>query len=597
MRKMRSMNTTKMALGLKKFSVAIGLIALSACSSESDAPRDWIYGTFAAGAPIAGEIYLKDAKGKVQTARSDQNGHFQIFVSYLTPPLVLEGIGNIGTREFILHAPVVSADFNHTVNITPITDLIVANIAGGNPTNFYTAGDFSGINAEVIQAQENIVQTRFSDMLLDLQQPLALDLLHTPFKADHTGIDAMLDILAISYDDTNKKALIKNILDDTRIEDDLANLSDAAVLPQKGGILAKVNDLNAIVANVDLLGRQFASSAPNVDSSELKGLFTQNFMHSTQNMADFIAGLIAIIAPSVNAPAAEFSVSRVVFLDIAAGQAVIEIDIFKNDQTQSYVLPMLREGNQWKFHGDQKLVKMELSALISSSSTFDLTNSNTPSTLTKTVNLQYFFDNADARNVSMNIVEVQINGPGLSTSGLKLTDCSETDATQTNLEFYHNCTNRSNYVQITQIPQSDNGYLEYTVTIVKRDGTSTSFNLSLAAFIDPATIPDTDFPQLTAPKANALKNYNGGDIAIKGTIPNTLIPEYISVASYYVNSANFSSAVSILLPTTFAIDETLTLPSNGQNTTDLVSEVVIEIFAKDKADRLFLHSSAFNIRN
>ncbi|RYZ35486.1 MAG: cytochrome c, partial [Sphingobacteriales bacterium] len=48
----------------------------------------------------------------------------------LTAPFVFRAEGRAGGSIYVLHSAATSADVGGTINITPLTDLVLANVAG-----------------------------------------------------------------------------------------------------------------------------------------------------------------------------------------------------------------------------------------------------------------------------------------------------------------------------------------------------------------------------------------------------------------------------------------------------------------------------------
>jgi hypothetical protein len=59
----------------------------------------------------------------------------------------------------------------------------------------------------------------------------SIDLLRTAFKADRSGLDAVMDVVKVTVDPTTAQATIKNLITQAEIRDDLASKTDTAALP------------------------------------------------------------------------------------------------------------------------------------------------------------------------------------------------------------------------------------------------------------------------------------------------------------------------------------------------------------------------------
>lgn len=174
---------------------------LAGCSSGGSDPAPGggtshtLSGTAAAGAPIVGIVNVKGANGATASAPIDANGHFSLDVSALTASYILYAEGRVnGTTVRIYSAAVAEGQ----INITPFTDLIVANTMRTTLQSAYDnwvtthAGD-----ADITTAKENLKAAILP--VLTATNAQSIDLMTGAFNADNTGLDAALDVLGITY--------------------------------------------------------------------------------------------------------------------------------------------------------------------------------------------------------------------------------------------------------------------------------------------------------------------------------------------------------------------------------------------------------------
>ena len=150
-----------------------------------------VEGTAATGAPLVGaSVSLRDARGQYAAASADAAGHFSIPVAGMTAPFLLKAQTPDG-RVFYGMA----ADLG-TANVDPYSDLLVREwyaVRGGSPeAAFVGAGMLP--DARDMQALDKAVSgalaAELADAGLDARH---FSLLHTPFVADHSGFDQLLD--------------------------------------------------------------------------------------------------------------------------------------------------------------------------------------------------------------------------------------------------------------------------------------------------------------------------------------------------------------------------------------------------------------------
>lgn len=124
-------------------------LMLAACGGGSSASTaDTLSGVAAVGVPIVGgHINIACAGGSALSTTTDSGGAWQVTISGQTLPCALEvSGGTVGgsANGTPYHSIALSFD---TVNITPLTDLVVANLAGKAP-----AAWFAGINAAALNS-------------------------------------------------------------------------------------------------------------------------------------------------------------------------------------------------------------------------------------------------------------------------------------------------------------------------------------------------------------------------------------------------------------------------------------------------------------
>ena len=177
---MKSMNARVLALSL------IAAAALTACGggggSDSPLTPQPISGTAAAGAPVIGTVTVKDSAGVTKTTAIATDGSYSVDVAGMTGPFVFLASGTVGGRTIEMVSAATAADVNKTVNITPFTDLIVANLAGQAASSYYASPSFAKLTAVDLDAARQILTTRLRPILdalgveagFDLLRPLGL---------------------------------------------------------------------------------------------------------------------------------------------------------------------------------------------------------------------------------------------------------------------------------------------------------------------------------------------------------------------------------------------------------------------------------------
>lgn len=155
-------------------------------------------GTMAVGRAVPGAVIsLKDRQDQAVIAMTDDNGRFQLATSGLSAGFLIKGEDNQGRVLFSF------ADQAGNMNITPLTDLMVrlwyqahattAEAAFANPAAHPVpqAAELATLNHAVVGMLANTLASQGLD-------PGKFNMIATPFVANGSGFDAVLDHVAIS---------------------------------------------------------------------------------------------------------------------------------------------------------------------------------------------------------------------------------------------------------------------------------------------------------------------------------------------------------------------------------------------------------------
>lgn len=188
--------------GLRILLLAGFAIMIAACSDggSSSIPSTTLSGTAAVGAPIDGYAYVVDAKGtEVNTATDPASGDWSVSVEGMSGPFLIRVVPNGGGDTLYSYASAA----NLTVNITSLTHLATFLAFNGDLGALYTnwAANHSEPTAQDILDAQAIINANFaSEMDAVGLDHTTYDFFSTPFTANSTGIDALLDMLSISID-------------------------------------------------------------------------------------------------------------------------------------------------------------------------------------------------------------------------------------------------------------------------------------------------------------------------------------------------------------------------------------------------------------
>jgi len=182
-------------------SVVTMAIALSGCgSSGSSAPAAGaVSGTAAVGAPLVGQVSLKDSSATplVKTTSTNSDGSFSIDVTGLQAPFILEATGNAAGTNYKLHS---FAEGTGTANINPLSDAIVASAAGDEDAS----QSYDHSDSEKLHKIGSNLQNTVNALLAKLQPLLQrynaqnTNPITGKYIANHLDLDEMFDFVKIT---------------------------------------------------------------------------------------------------------------------------------------------------------------------------------------------------------------------------------------------------------------------------------------------------------------------------------------------------------------------------------------------------------------
>ena len=320
----------------------IAVFAFSGCGGgggSSSGGGTVISGTAAAGAAIIGTATIKDSSTppKTKSVPIAADGKYSIDASGLTAPFMLRADGDVGGRRYSLFSAATQADVNGTINITPLTDLIVANIAGDIAANYYNAGNFDNVTKAELDAQIATVTAQLMPVLTSLGLDNSINLLRTSFNSDHTGMDAVMDVLKVSVDETTKIATITNVINDSSITQNIVTNSITGTLDNTG-VVDGVTTLQQVDDAFKALANLFATSLPTPTQVGALGLFDNtNFLFNGKTYDEFMTDI------TTNAPVG-LKFSNITIVSAGTDNMVIGFTVMVGSRTDS--------AEQWLFKKD-----------------------------------------------------------------------------------------------------------------------------------------------------------------------------------------------------------------------------------------------------
>ncbi len=110
-------------------------------------------GVAAVGAPLVGNVTVKDSLGATKTVLIAYERLYSVDVTGMTAPFLFRATGIANGREYIVHSAAAATDVNGTINVTQLTDLVVNNIAGQIASSYFDSGNFGSVNKDALDAE------------------------------------------------------------------------------------------------------------------------------------------------------------------------------------------------------------------------------------------------------------------------------------------------------------------------------------------------------------------------------------------------------------------------------------------------------------
>jgi hypothetical protein len=340
----------------------VSIVFASGCGgggggSSPPPPADTILnGVAAAGAPIIGQVTVKDSLGATRSSLIEADGSYAVDVSGLTAPFRLRAEGTVGGRTYKLHSYADTADVTGTVNITPFTDLIIANAAGQIAASYFDANTVTALTPAEIDAQETALQAKLQQVFTALGVSAAIDLLNTTFSADHSGLDAALDIVRVSVDSVSNIATITNLIENTSITDNITLATDntaTLTVTNASALTAAVTDTQAIANIFTNWSAAFASGLPTGSAlTTLQGYLASDFLLSDQTASQFLTD----ISTNPDMVGLMFSGVSVELTSATAANVTFNFGVNGNLFAESVETWFaIKESGTWKLRGDQSI--------------------------------------------------------------------------------------------------------------------------------------------------------------------------------------------------------------------------------------------------
>jgi hypothetical protein len=312
-------------------------------------------GIAAAGAPIIGHIIVRGANGNRVTETIEADGSYDVDVSTLTAPYMLRAEGTVAGRGYEIHSFADSSDVGGTINITPFTDLIIANAAGELASSYFDSGNFSDMTPEAIAQQETALQEKLQSVLTALGVADTIDLLTTSFSTDHSGLDAALDMINVEYSREANVATLTNLIDRTTLEDNFVDdsLDESGSIEVISDLGSAQSEILAIETRITEFSALLGSSSATV--SALNSFISENFLSEDEGRDEFVNYL-----SSEDLSGLELLriVIRDLNMDESTAEVTFNVSVNGSIDAEAEVWKMQKINGQWMILGDGQIVDL-----------------------------------------------------------------------------------------------------------------------------------------------------------------------------------------------------------------------------------------------
>ncbi len=418
-------------------------------------------GTGGEGPPLVNAtVLITDAAGKTATALTNADGYYRVKITGMKEPLVVRMVGQNGKVYTSMRADPIKTGFN-TVNVTSFTDKIASNLA-------LAAGKKSAselLPANVTAAAINTEQAALKAALLPALKDAGadgFDFISTPFKADGSKIDKVLDLVRheITTDGSTKLFTKKPVTDATGAVTN-TELSASNTLP-----VGDVNDLDftklkALQTGLNTIAG-LTQAQRDAAGSGAKGYIHHQYNQNTMSLGEQLrqAGgykrYNTVIDSTDVILGAKFEIPELLAkFESTPGSSVFDVAVLELRWVQpdnsyrstilnarrfpGYVNPneaniASKIGADWWLYGNQRPISATIGMRARQSINLNPSTNNGSVTNKLSFHLSgispiinsYMYDQVSSTWVSANIRHVIVKGPGLPNNGLLYAPLSPT---------------------------------------------------------------------------------------------------------------------------------------------------------------------------
>jgi hypothetical protein len=497
-------------------------------------------GTAATGSPIAGAtVTLKDAAGTTRTATSGSDGTFSVRTTGLKPPFLMQVPTASGGSLYSVSA---DGNANTTINVTPLSDTIVRAWYGVQATPVSADTAFADPTTHAppasaaVQSLGTVVQNVVQNFLTGASVPASFNFISSPFTANGTGFDKVLDQVGPTTVGANGTTIAIKASAGTVTQNSTLTLSAGTVAvatTTTGGTggassssvtstaipvsSAEQSAAAAIATLMTNFGNTINAKGSALVAADLQGYTDPNLLYQGLNQAQWLANLVSQFAGSGRT--VSLSVGQLKALDTTnnVADAIVQLAETSGSQTRNSTSEFFFKqiGGSWLLSGDQRIGRVSVAAEYS---TQILPPCPTTCPFEPAQGLVLSSDvevpNQSASVLGLASVPTISGGAGgLITNAPFADEGSITNASPVLEQYYFA------YPPLSTSPALDPAQLPagtlFSITLTPTGGSAVTYNLPLNNWT-------TDPVALTAPTSPTLAAANlGGSLVVSWKLPTT----------------------------------------------------------------------------
>ncbi|MGY6164140.1 carboxypeptidase-like regulatory domain-containing protein [Paraburkholderia strydomiana] len=355
---------------------AVAAATLAACGGGNSPPANnnppvaatptTLSGTVAVGRAISGaNVTITDATGKNVTATSDINGNYQVPLAGLTAPFIIfaaDGSGIDAPLASVVASVSTGSSAPVIANVTTLTTAVAALVTeSGNPFELSDSKKLSSlVTPSTVAGAVKTLNTALSGLLsANNVDSKSFDPIATPFSADQTGADAVIDAVQVvpATGSSGGLQLISNANPNSTanlvLNTSASVTAPLPVPPMTGNLLGTM-----FAALTQCLAGSSASCSQAVDSNYRENGFTS----------------FANAHPSLTAPGVSLRVPKILeFIPGTSGkQALIALPYTSSGGASGFEYTVAQQiANGWNIIGNQQQYDVTVQSFIQRRITLD----------------------------------------------------------------------------------------------------------------------------------------------------------------------------------------------------------------------------------